>query len=266
MSGGRWHHTHLIVAEQNGVLKGACGETSSILKRFNLEGPPSAIMARGPMCPDCAKFYWSVMCGSMPIKLTLENVPNDPKGSGYDTPRQHLSSSRSLWRVMRDGKQIAWIFLVPGWGKGWKVCGHYIGPRDRDNENVTEADVLPGYEVREENFEARDAALYYLSGVLALGDQRARNSNVMPIDAFVQRHAKSVVRRREDAVTDAARNARYKIEAEDRRKRETTELSLADLQLRDLAARGDLTNYQRAGLEWALKKLDIDVTEPSEQG
>ena len=261
----RANHAHIIVKTEDEVdsdwrtrtyKTSLCGERSAwIYEATNYRKEKYVRIT----CPECAKLYWADKCKAMPIPLTLEKIPQPSKGASFDE-RYRWGGSRSVWKILRDGKHIGYVYLLNGFGKGWQACGHSLrrGFVEDDVFRATVDDLEFGGAIGDHNFTSRDQAVFELSEYLSENPDLAKQYGLLPADEYVKRAQQARLDyKREEAERIVRRAEREKERADEKRKAYAArEEGIA--QLRDLHARPDLTNFQRAGLAWALAELRID--------
>lgn len=218
-----------------------CGTTGRMDWKWNFTRDAGSIG-----CSDCGKLFWADRLAQ--TGLAVERIELKSKANYSDPERpsaKYDTDTRSLFRVMRGEDHVAWIYLVPGYGAGWQMSRHGF-KRDQDVMAATVANVVPSVHFKDRGFRFRDEAACWLwehsTGVKA-------DKDVM--DALVSPTAYLARSQHQERVWEERKAKMAEREAAER-----SEAAEAMLQLIDLVKRQDLTNYQRAGLEWAMAQFD----------
>lgn len=236
----------------------ACGATLPVEWKHDYTSDPKMIG-----CKDCAEAVLPKLaaeCG-----LTLERVPLNTKAR-YDEPERPWvkfeCDTRSLHKVIHGGAHIAWVYLNPGFGKGWQLAQHGL-KRNVAGDKATISDVVPGFHLRDRAFQHKEQALLWLADEFAAfkrGQGGIDPAAHMSAPGYLQHRQAEAIRWVADKAARVEREKQEAAERQERQAKRESERAEAAAQLLDLAARKDLTNYQRAGLEWALERLNISIT------
>ena len=253
---GRWergpHKRHRYV----------CGDTAPADTKWGYTLKPDRIG-----CLECGAKYWAAKLAETDLTLERIELAGGRRVSYSDPAHPYTrfdTDTRSILRVMRGGQHVAWVYLVPGFGKGWQMSRHAIR-RQMDVARATVADVVPGYHFLEKGFRFRDQAAVWLAEQIAAKSDEAHIEDLVAPESYLATQKSWAEKRaRRRAEMDAESEERRRQEAE-RQKQEAAAREEALGQLRDLAAREDLTNYQRAGLVWAFTELGITMEEADGQ-
>lgn len=202
-------------------------------------------------CPDCGKKHWAKRLAECAVKLHVEKS-DEPAALTY-------THTRSLYKVMRGAEHIAWIGPVPGWGAGWGAFPHHIRHIDR-GRLLEITDVLP-VNAGLLGGKFRDFVLFELANRLADPTQaeRMRQDGYRDRADYLQAHIEAAAARAERAREDKEQREREAIERGVRARQEAERRADATLQLHELYARADLSNFQREGLIWAMEQLSIPL-------
>lgn len=239
-------------------------------------------------CPKCANKYWAKRLEELKaekgVGIGLWSVEDDKRPAefkikGEDEALRGLYS-KALYKVVSNGKHIAWLETNSGWGKGFDLMGHSLHRRAlRKNQGYgdsrTYAETLafidahddaricavPGYRVgpkaRPDSevapFRFRDQALCWLVEQLANPENELAGDNVMPVWDWVDKRRAWLTRLQEREVERAEEERQ---EASAREKHVETLLEMY---------RGVNDPEQRDALKWALTQLEVQVTEDEDQ-
>lgn len=254
----RHHHFLKRVADVNGDGRLVLCDSPHGNRFGNVAESPERIT-----CPECSVAYWGERLAQeaatrgVAIKLERIVVPRDAK---YDARNRLAFGYRSVSKIIIDGAHCGWLVLPNGFAEPYRVAGHGV-PTYEDQESVTLENACPG-SPQTKPFVSKEAALFH---VLTMSDAERTAKNMTPIGEWLIDARTAIANRKKRDAERAEEERQRKIDRAEFDARKAIERTEAEAQLRELHARADLTNYQRAGLAWALAKLNINLTPPQEE-
>lgn len=238
-------------------------------------------------CPKCANKFWAKRLEELKaqhgIGLGIWNVEDDKRPAEFKIKGEENTLrglySKALYKVVHQGKHIAWLETNSGWGKGFDLMGHrmhrgVLRKKDGYGDERTTQEALdfieahddgriiatPGYRVgphtpgnEPKPFRFRDEALCWLVEQLADPNNKLASDNVLPVWDWVDRrraHLSHMI------VREAERAEEDRQEAAEKAKHVETLLELY---------RAVNDPDQRDALKWALTQLEVQVTDEEEE-